>query len=60
MVTKSQILSDFKEYILPCLLEVFSENDIVAKREAWNNYIDSLQKDGVVSKSQANNWSNPF
>jgi hypothetical protein len=32
----------------------------VAKREAFNNYVDALNKDHLVSDTQAYNWSNPF
>tara|TARA_Y100000004_G_scaffold65258_1_gene73300 strand:+ start:317 stop:463 length:147 start_codon:yes stop_codon:yes gene_type:complete len=34
--------------------------DSIAKREAFNNYVDALNKDGIVTDSQAFNWSNPF
>ena len=28
--------------------------------EAFNNYVDMLNKDGLVTDYQAYNWSNPF
>ena len=34
--------------------------DRIAKREAFNNFVDSLNKDGLVTDYQAYNWSNPF
>ena len=34
--------------------------DRIAKREAFNNFVDSLNKDGMVTDYQAYNWSNPF
>ena len=35
-------------------------DDIVAKREAWNNFTDALCKEGYITTKQYNNWSNPF
>ena len=34
--------------------------DRIAKREAFNNFVDALNKDGMVTDYQAYNWSNPF
>ena len=34
--------------------------DSVAKREAFNDFVDGLNKDGLVSDHQAYTWSNPF
>ena len=34
--------------------------DKVAMRESWNNFTDGLCKDGEITESQYNNWSNPF
>ena len=34
--------------------------DRIAKREAFNNFVDGLNKDGRVTDYQAYNWSNPF
>ena len=34
--------------------------DSLAKREAFNTYVDALNKDRKVSDTQAYNWSNPF
>ena len=36
------------------------KGDRIAKREAFNNYVDMLNKDGLVADYQACNWSNPF
>ena len=52
--TKKQALKEFREfYLIP-------NNDIPAKREAWNNFTDSLCKDRIISSRQYNNWTNPF
>ena len=34
--------------------------DSIAKRCAFNDYVDMLNKDGMVTDYQADNWSNPF
>ena len=34
--------------------------DSIAKRTSFNDYVDSLNKDGLVTDYQAYNWSNPF
>ena len=34
--------------------------DKIAKRTAFNDYVDMLNKDGLVTDYQAYNWSNPF
>ena len=34
--------------------------DKIAKRTSFNDYVDALNKDGLVTDYQAYNWSNPF
>lgn len=36
------------------------KGDTIAKREAFNNFVDYLNKERLVSDSQANRWSNPY
>ena len=36
------------------------KGDSIAKREAFNDYVDRLNKDGLISDNQANRWSNPY
>jgi len=60
-LNKKQVLSLFAEM----WIEVKKSNpnakgDSVMKREMFNNFVDSLNKSGEVSDSQAYNWSNPF
>lgn len=59
--TKKQVLEQFKEL----WKEAVEHNpklkgDSIAKREAFNNYVDALNKDGLVTDNQAFNWNNPF
>ena len=34
--------------------------DSIAKRCAFNDYVDGLNKDGLITDYQAYNWSNTF
>ena len=34
--------------------------DSIAKREEWNNWTDSLCKDGLITLKQYENWGQPF
>ena len=34
--------------------------DAIAKRTAFNDFVDGLNKDGLVSDHQVYTWSNPF
>ena len=59
--TKAQVISQFRYN-----WKVFTKQqpqwkgDTIAKREAWNDFVDMLNKEGYVSDSQAYNWTNPF
>ena len=61
MHTKAQVISQFRYN-----WKVFTKQqpqwkgDTIAKREAWNDFVDMLNKEGYVSDSQAYNWTNPF
>jgi hypothetical protein len=60
-MTKQQVLAQFREM----WAELVKNNpdlkgDSVAKRKEFNNYVDMLNKDRLVTDSQAFNWSNPF
>ena len=34
--------------------------DRIAMCKAWHNFVDSLNKDGLVTERQADTWTNPF
>ena len=67
-MTKSEALKLFREYdIVPKLwkLDAFGwpTNPSRAKanrREAWNNFTDSLCKNRQITAKQYDTWSNPF
>jgi len=62
-LTKKQAYNDFKEIILHSYesmrnyKKAFSNCDL---RYDWSIYVDQLNKDGLVTDNQVNNWSNPF
>lgn len=53
-MTKKEALKEFRE------LYNGSKNDKPAKSQAWNDYTDSLCKDGQITSKQYHKWSNPF
>lgn len=59
-MTKKEALAEFRELILPKVEAKYSKKDKVAKAEAWNDYVDFLQKNGEITESQAFRWDNPF
>ncbi|UNH61129.1 hypothetical protein SSZBM1_12 [Synechococcus phage S-SZBM1] len=59
--TKAQALSQFRyNWKVATLAKPSLKDDVVAKREAWNNFTDALCKEGYISESQYERWSNPF
>jgi hypothetical protein len=54
-MTKREAERQFREDILPRL----SSNDKPARRQAWNDYVDSLQKNGQITERQAFDWDQP-
>lgn len=62
-VTKKQVEAIFREDILPEIRKRYEKDgriDHPARREEWNNYTDSLCKDGKITLHQYETWSNPY
>ena len=60
-ITKTEVLSQFKELWADVVAnDPKWRGDSIAKRCAFNDYVDGLNKDGLVTDNQAYNWSNPF
>ena len=60
-MTKVEAVASFRELwadVVRC--EPSWRWDKIAKRCAFNDYVDGLNKDGYVTDYQAYNWSNPF
>ena len=59
--TKKQVLTEFSELWRGVVADNPSaKGDVIAKREAFNDYVDSLNKQKIVSDHQAFTWTNPF
>jgi hypothetical protein len=61
-LNKTQVDKEFIEYILPMVRAEYEQDrrrDIPARCEAYNNFVDSLQKNGRITETQANNYSIP-
>jgi len=62
-LTKKQAYNDYKESILYSYKSMrdykkaFSDCDL---RYDWSIFVDQLNKDGLITDNQVNNWSNPF
>ena len=59
-LTKKQALEIFREDIAPYVREQYGRGDVIAMREAWNNWTDGLCKDGCITPHQYTTWTNPF
>ena len=60
-MTKKEAVASFRECwgnFLEC--NPHYRGDSIANRTAFNDYVDGLNKDGLVTDYQAYNWSNPF
>lgn len=62
MMTKKEALKEFKMYTMPYVRNRYEFNGIdkVARREAWSDFIDELERRKVITPAQAFKWSNPF
>jgi hypothetical protein len=53
-LTKKQVLEMFREiYTGP-------RDDVVMRREAWNNFTDALCKSRQITERQYETWAAPF
>lgn len=59
-MSKKDALREFKQFVLPEVVAKYGHYDKPAINEAWNDYTDGLQKDGLITATQYNNWTNPF
>lgn len=55
-MTKAQALEIFRAHYLPTI----PKHDTDMKCEEWNNYTDSLRRQGDITERQYETWSNPF
>lgn len=55
-----QAVKDFKEINEPLVVARYSADDVIALREAFNNWSDMLCKDGQIDDTQYYGWDNPY
>ena len=49
-----------KQAFATSIILAIPTNDKAAIREAWNNFVDCLQKSRQITRRQAETWVNPF
>ena len=58
-----QAVQEFNDYYMPAIREreerYNRHPDLPMRREAWNNFTDSLCKNNQISDWQYDNWSQP-
>lgn len=54
-MNKREAVKQFKELILT---PEFPRHDKPAVREAWNNFMNSLHREGMITDRQYDTWSN--
>ena len=61
-MTKKDAVAQFKAYVLPQVKAQYERDgriDRPARAEAWNDFTDSLQRDGQISMRQYETWTHP-
>jgi hypothetical protein len=59
-MTKAEAKRQFEAYVLPRVEEQYSPTDKPAIRQAWNEWVDSLARDGRITEKQAFSWTSPY
>jgi hypothetical protein len=48
-MTKAEAKRQFEAYVLPGVEEQYGPSDVPARRQAWNEWVDSLARDGRIT-----------
>ena len=59
-MTKAEAVQNFRDLWKRATKGSRFYYDTIAKREAFNNYTDSLCKEGKITLKQYENWGQPF
>ena len=59
-ITKKEVIAMFNEMFPRETFLYHNDLDKIMRREMWNDFIDSLCKDGTISEKQYNNWVHPW
>jgi len=58
--SKKQVEVEFKEIVMPHVLaQEGGVRDLSRRRMAWSDYIDNLEKTGMISRRSAETWVHP-
>lgn len=58
-MNKKEAIKAFED-IKNAVLKQYGAKDKAAMRTAWNDYTDALNKEGSITDTQYQNWTNPF
>lgn len=61
-MTKKEVVAFWRESVLPYVREQYEADgvpDYPARREAWNDMVDGMARDGAVTERQASTWTHP-
>jgi len=58
--SRDKVIQMFQRDILPDVDKHYGQNDLAARRAAWNQFTDSLCKDGTITLYQYNSWEGPY
>jgi hypothetical protein len=59
-ITKAQALQQFRYNWKVSTKGTQWANDAIAKRESWSCFTDQLCREGYITMSKYESWSNPF
>ena len=62
VLKRDEAIKDFEATYMPIILareKVNGKRDMSRRRQLWNDFFDSLNKNGLISDWQAENWSQP-
>ena len=62
VTTRNQAIEEFKQTELPFVEIKYEQDgipDLIARREAWHDFVNWLHENQEISDWQANNWTIP-
>ena len=62
VLKRDEAIKDFEATYMPIILareKVNGKRDMPRRRQLWNDFCDSLNKNGLISDWQADNWTQP-
>jgi hypothetical protein len=62
VVKRAEAIADFETTHMPYINareKINGRKDMPRRREMWNDFVDALNKNNLISDWQADNWSQP-